>query len=231
VQKTTFVSNVSHELKTPLTSIRMYAELLDQQRTHDPAKTSRYLGIIVGESQRLTRLVNNVLNFARLDQKRRSFDVRNVDLLPILRRILDDQTVILERAGLTLTTQLPGHLLPCALDEDAFEQILLNLLDNAVKYAASGSRVEVSAQSRDAGACVSIRDHGPGIPASQREAVFREFHRVENSLSATVSGTGLGLSIARRLARGFGGDLVCHPAPGGGALFDVILPAPREGPS
>ncbi|HUF64145.1 MAG TPA: HAMP domain-containing sensor histidine kinase [Verrucomicrobiales bacterium] len=227
VQKTTFVSNVSHELKTPLTSIRMYAELLAQQRSADPAKTTRYLGVIVSESQRLTRLVNNVLNFARLDQRRRAFDLRDQDLVPVLRRVLDDQKVMLERAGLELRTDIPALPLFCSFEEDAFEQILLNLLDNAAKYAAEGLRLEVSAASLDSGARVTVRDYGPGIPGPHREAVFKEFHRVETSLSAGVSGTGLGLSIARRLARGFGGDLGCCPAPDGGACFEITLPPPQ----
>ena len=137
-RKSSFVSNVSHELKTPLTTIRLYAELLAADRVPDEAKRRHYLRVIVEESQRLTRLVNNVLDFSRLDQHRKHYRVEPLELCGFLSAILQDQRRRIEEAGLQLDTALPDVPITVAVDRDALEQALLNLLDNAAKYAAAG---------------------------------------------------------------------------------------------
>lgn len=226
-QKTSFVANVSHELKTPLTTIRMYAELLGERRIGDPAKQQSYLQTIIRESQRLTRLVNNVLDFSRLEQGRKEFAREPVDLAALLHQQLDSQLLRLEEAGMQLLRSIEVSEAPIASDRDALEQIVLNLLDNAIKYAASGKSLTVALQPGKGSWVVRFQDRGPGIPAAHRRQVFEKFHRVDASLTARQQGSGLGLSIARQLAEGLGGSLDFCPNAGGGACFELTLPARR----
>ncbi|MBL9186134.1 MAG: HAMP domain-containing histidine kinase [Opitutaceae bacterium] len=223
-QKTSFVANVSHEFKTPLTTIRLYAELLEQGRVRDAAQGGDYLRTIGRETQRLARLVNNALDFSRLEQGRKKFDREPVDLTVELGRILDAQGPRLAEAGLTLHRELSAAL-TITTDRDALEQIILNLIDNACKYAAEGGELTVGvAAGAGGGAIMRVADRGPGVPAEHRERIFEKFHRVDDALTAEKTGAGLGLSIARQLARGLGGDLRCAPRAGGGAEFVLTLP-------
>ncbi|HUR59375.1 MAG TPA: HAMP domain-containing sensor histidine kinase [Opitutaceae bacterium] len=224
VQKTSFVANVSHEFKTPLTTIRLYAELLEQGRVRDAAQGSEYLRTIGRETQRLARLVNNALDFSRLEQGRKKFARENVELGADVGRLLDTQGPRLAECGLQLKRALPAAPLNVTTDRDALEQIVLNLLDNACKYAAIGGEVTVTVRARDGGAEVSVADRGPGVPPEHRERIFEKFHRVDDKLTAEKTGAGLGLSIARQLARGLGGELRHAPRDGGGAEFILELP-------
>ncbi len=223
-QKTSFVSNVSHELKTPLTSIRMYAEMINEQHNLDE-RTDRYLQVIVKESERLTRLVNNVLDFSRLEQGRRSYRQQRLDLVELLQQLLDQQLPRINDAGLKLLRTLPETPAAIISDRDALEQIILNLLDNAIKYAAAGKELQVELQRVEKNWRLCIRDQGPGIKQEHLQKIFDKFHRIDDRLSAPVQGTGLGLSIARQLAEGLGGTLECHNNKSSGASFILNLPA------
>lgn len=225
-QKSSFVSNVSHEFKTPLTTIRLYAELLEQGRVRDESQGREYLQTIGREIQRLSRLVGNVLDFSRLEQGRKKFSLEEIDLGTELARILEASRLRLEEAGLELVRRLPARPLIVQVDRDALEQIVLNLLDNACKYAAEGKLIEVSAAARPAGGVeIRVRDHGPGVPADHRERIFEKFHRVDDALTAERAGAGLGLGISRQLARGLDGELRCESVTDGpGAVFVLELP-------
>jgi signal transduction histidine kinase len=223
-RKTSFVSNVSHELKTPLTTIRMYAELLDEGRIEETEKRRRYLQVIVSESQRLTRLVNNVLDFSRLEQKRKHYHLTTLPLAEILEQVLEGQAVRLRQSGLELTSRVPDRPLSVHVDRDAVEQVLLNLIDNAIKYAAQGGELMVELQQTEKSAEVRIMDSGPGVPASEQKRIFQQFHRVDNDLTCNRPGCGLGLSIARRLLQDMHGSLRYRPREGGGACFIMQLP-------
>jgi two-component system, OmpR family, phosphate regulon sensor histidine kinase PhoR len=223
--KTSFVANVSHEFKTPLTTIRLYAELLEQGRVPDAGKRVDYLRTIGRETQRLARLVNNVLDFSRLEQGRKKFERIDVDLTDELGRLLDTHAPRVHEAGLELTRCFPQMPLRVKTDPDALGQILINLLDNACKYAATGREVTVvAAPGANGGAEVRVADRGPGVPAGQSERIFEKFHRIDEALTAEKGGAGLGLSIARQLARGLGGDLRYAGREGGGAEFILELP-------
>ncbi|MCP4692701.1 MAG: HAMP domain-containing histidine kinase [Desulfobacterales bacterium] len=223
-QKTSFVSNVSHELKTPLTSIRMYAELLKSGRITDPDKRSRYLQVIVAESQRLTRLVNNVLDFSRLEQGGKSYNLTELDLGDFLNDLLEEHRPRVEKAGMALTVQLPGRPVLVKTDRDAMEQVMLNLIDNAIKYAAGGKTLDAALEIRGDKCEARIMDRGPGVLAAHRTRIFHQFHRVDDSLTASQPGSGLGLSIARRLLTDLGGAIVHEPREGGGSCFIVTIP-------
>jgi two-component system phosphate regulon sensor histidine kinase PhoR len=226
-QKTSFVANVSHEFKTPLTTIRLYAELLEQGRVRDAAQGGDYLRTIARETQRLARLVNNALDFSRLEQGKKKFARESLDLTAELTRLLDTHEPRLAESGLSLRRALPAGPWRTTTDRDALEQIVLNLLDNAVKYAAVGGEVTVALAPRGssgAGTELRVLDRGPGVPPEHRERIFEKFHRVDDTLTAEKSGAGLGLSIARQLARGLGGELRYIPRAGGGAEFILGLP-------
>ena len=222
--KTSFVSNVSHELKTPLTTIRMYAELLGEGRIENADKQQHYLQVIITESQRLTRLVNNVLDFSRLEQRRKQYRLTTLSLPEELHRILDGQAMRLHQAGLELVRRIPERPLTVRADRDAVEQVLLNLLDNAVKYAAQGKELTVDLQQQGKSVVVHIMDRGPGVPTSQQQRIFDQFHRVDNNLTCNRPGCGLGLSIARRLLQDMHGTLRYQARDGGGACFVMELP-------
>jgi signal transduction histidine kinase len=224
LRKTSFVANVSHELKTPLTTIRMYAELLGEA-DDAPERRRRYLEVIGGECQRLSRLVNNVLDFSRLEQGRKQYRPEPLELQPFLSQLFASQAERLVTAGVSGHLLLPPDPVLVRSDRDALEQVLLNLIDNALKYAASGKELTLEVLPPQ-GANVRLRllDRGPGIPAPHREKIFDKFHRVDDALTARQPGCGLGLAISRQLLRDLGGELRWQPRSGGGSCFEVVLP-------
>jgi two-component system, OmpR family, phosphate regulon sensor histidine kinase PhoR len=225
VQKTSFVANVSHEFKTPLTTIRLYSELLEQGRVRDSTQGGQYLRTIGRETERLARLVNNALDFSRLEQGRKRYAHETLDLTAELARLLDTHAPRVADAGLALKRELPESEVQVRTDRDALEQIVLNLIDNACKYAADGGEVAVTLVARPGGgANIRVCDRGPGVPVDHRERIFEKFHRVDDALIAEKTGAGLGLSIARQLARGLGGELRYEARSGAGAAFVVELP-------
>ncbi len=226
-QKTTFVSNVSHELKTPLTTIRMYADLLGEGRVTNPEKAKRYLHTIVGESERLTRLVNNVLDFSRLEQNRKKYRIIPFDLGEALEETFQSQRIRIQDANMALTVSLPPAPTPIKTDRDALQQVLLNLIDNAIKYAVAGGKLSIELAPTPNGYFIAITDDGPGIPKKHRRRIFERFYRIDDSITAT-QGSGLGLGIAQRLLTDLGADIEYQPASSGGANFIITLP--KEAP-
>ena len=228
-KKTDFVSNVSHELKTPLTSIRMFAELLADNRVSDPEKRSRYLRIIAGESERLTRLVNNVLDFARLEKKRKSYDMRPADIVPLADRVCESEGVRLHEAGFRVGFTCDLSSCPVRCDADAIAQVLVNLLSNAEKYSGGTKEIDVAVEAElPSMARISVLDRGTGVRTGLEEKIFEAFFRADDSLASGVQGSGLGLTLARRIARDHGGDITCRPRPGGGSIFTLSLPLLNE---
>jgi signal transduction histidine kinase len=222
-QKTSFVSNVSHELKTPLTSIRMFAELLREDRIKDPEKKGHYLKVIVAESQRLTRLVNNVLDFNRLEQGRKQYHLKELEISGNLRYIVETQRLRVQEAGMVLDNRISETEYRVVSDEDAIEQVFLNLIDNAIKYASEGKELSVDLMPEEHFLRVRVMDRGPGVPAKHRTRIFEKFHRVDSSLTSRHPGSGLGLSIARTIMRDLKGDLLYEPREGGGSCFAVLI--------
>lgn len=231
-QKTDFVSNVSHELKTPLTSIRMFAELLAEGRVSDRAKQRSYLGIITAETARLTRLINNVLDFARIERGEKKYHFQECEVVDVLRETAETYRPHLEANGFRFECELPGTPVPVNGDRDALAQVVVNLLSNAEKY--SNSRKEIILRVEQPGAasrCVEVKvmDRGLGVPAGCEERVFEQFYRAHDSLSNGIQGSGLGLTLARQIARAHGGDVIYAPREGGGSCFTLRLPLDRGG--
>lgn len=232
-QKTDFVGNVSHELKTPLTSIRMFADMLAEGRVTEPERQSKYLRIISAESARLTRLINNVLDFARLERKATSGEhiVETAergpcDLVEVVQEVIDTCRPHLETVGAALVLEIDAPTLPLSGDRDGLAQIILNLVSNAEKYGGGEILVRVQREENTQGplGCVDVLDRGPGVPARQREAIFKPFRRLHDSLASGVSGSGLGLTLARRMAQAHGGNVTYSDRAGGGSCFTLAVP-------
>jgi signal transduction histidine kinase len=252
-QKTDFVSNVSHELKTPLTSIRMFSELLAEGRVTDRAKQHSYLQIITAEAGRLTRLINNVLDFSRMERGEKKYNFQPCDLTDLVRATAETFRPHLEAARFQFSCELPPTPIPVRGDADALSQIIVNLLSNAEKY--SGQPERPSPARRDSASAendgpapatgaspreislhlaqkpsplphaeIQVLDRGPGVPRGSEEKIFEKFYRAHDSLSSGVQGSGLGLTIARQIARAHGGEVVYEPRAGGGSCFILRLP-------
>jgi signal transduction histidine kinase len=223
-QKSAFVSAVSHELRTPLTTIRMHAEMLRDGLVSE-ARRPRFHDQLVQESVRLSHLVDNVLELSRIEEGRRVLDAREGDLRAAVAKVIDEQRNLLTQRGFEVRGPEGGEPVIVSFDAQAVSQIVVNLLDNAAKYGRGDENViEVGVGREGEGACLMVRDHGPGIPAREREKVFERFHRVEVEGQAHLPGTGIGLSLVRELARAHGGDAEVHAAPGGGCEVRVTLP-------
>ena len=222
-QKTDFVSNVSHELKTPLTSIRMFAELM-QNGNGNTAKHPQYLRIIMVEAERLTRLINNVLDFAGLEGKQKRFEKKPLDLHAVIEGIWEGHELHLRESGFTTRWQAAPPPYPVIGDDDALAQILVNLLSNAEKYAGERKEVELHTYLDGAHVCVSVLDRGCGVHDGEERKIFEAFYRAHDSLSNGIQGSGLGLTLAQRLAHEHGGEITVATREGGGSNFTLRLP-------
>jgi signal transduction histidine kinase len=227
MQRVSFVNRVSHELKTPLTNIRMYAELLDENLSEADTDARKQTEIIVSESRRLSRLIGNVLAFA--SQQKGRLTVRRSDAVPddVIRSVVDMFEPTLESNGITVRFE-PGASDRVGLDRDALGQILGNLLSNVNKYAASGKLVIVKSIQKNGMTEILVSDRGPGVPRDKAESIFAPFMRLSDRLIDGVTGTGIGLTIARELARLHGGDVVLVESDVG-ATFKVTLNTPSPG--
>ncbi len=224
-QKSDFVSNVSHELKTPLTSIRMFSELLAEDRVEDLEKRKSYLRIISTETARLTRLINNILDFARMEKGEKKYYFEPCDLGKIARGAVASYRPQFEAHGFHFEEKIPAESHNVKGDCDALAQVILNLLSNAEKYSADKKEVTVELKQRDGSIELSVLDRGLGVPAASSEKIFEQFYRAHDSLSSGIQGSGLGLTLARQIARAHGGDVTYEPRPGGGSIFTLKLPS------
>jgi signal transduction histidine kinase len=222
-KKTDFVSNVSHELKTPLTSIRMFAELM-QNGNAAAGKHPQYLRIIMVEAERLTRLINNVLDFARLERRQKRYDRHPLDLYAVLERTWENHELHLRESGFSTRWQAAPPPYPVVGDEDALAQIVVNLLSNAEKYCGERKEVELHSFVEGNDICVSVLDRGSGVPTGEERKIFEPFYRAHDSLSSGIQGSGLGLTLAQRLAAEHSGEISYQPRAGGGSNFTLRLP-------
>jgi signal transduction histidine kinase len=228
VRRVSCVNQVSHELKGPLTNIRLYGEILQERIPATDEASSRSIGIIVSESQRLSRLIHNILTFARSQQGRLVLHRRSGVVDEVVRAAVARWTPALGAKGIEAAVEA-GAPRTVSLDPDALEGILDNLLGNAEKYAPGSGSLRVASEEEGRLTRIVIADLGPGIPWGRREDVFRPFHRLDDRLTEGVSGAGLGLWIARELARLHGGDLRLLPSERG-ARFEVTLSTPEADP-
>lgn len=222
-----FVSSVSHELRTPLTQIRMFAETLLLDRIRSTEERRRSLEIIDREARRLTQLVENVLQFSRAERKIDSLAKQQLELAPLIQEIVDDfESVASDQ--IRLETRLASGL-TAGVDPDALRQIVLNLLDNAVKYGPKQQLVIVGLEARDGMAYFFVDDEGPGIPPADRKRIFEHFQRLERDRASAIAGTGIGLSVVQDLVGRHGGRCSVTTGDRGGAKFVAELPLSATG--
>jgi signal transduction histidine kinase len=223
-QRVSFVNQVSHELKTPLTNIRLYTELLAKRLKVGDSKAAEYAEIIVSENQRLSRLIGNVLSFGRKERDKLTLNRSQGQVDEQIANVLESYRPALVATGIELDVDLNADLL-VFLDGDVIRQVLGNLLSNVEKYAGSGKYLRIESRRVGDITRVTVTDKGPGVPQTETEKIFEPFYRIDNRLNAGVSGTGIGLSIARDLAQLHGGDLKLIPSEQG-ASFELSLLTP-----
>ncbi len=229
-RKTDFVSNVSHELKTPLTSIRMFSELLEGAEEYDTEQTRKYSGVISKESARLTRLIDRLLDFSRLDRDEMKLREEEVDLAELVRETVDNYRLQIEAEGLEVKLSIVSNdpVLTHG-DRDALSQVLLNLLTNAEKYAAGGGEVCVSLGTPSDGMVrLLVQDRGPGISKQHQRRIFEKFYRADESISSGIEGSGIGLALCRQIVERHHGQIRYLKRDGGGSTFAINLPTTLE---
>jgi len=220
-----FVSSVTHELKTPLTSIRMYIEMLESGMASDPQREADYYRIIKSETGRLARLINNVLEFSRLERRQRKLDCKPGDLGDVVDEVHGIMSEKLRLEGFSLRIDLQP--VRCRYDREAMVQVLLNLLENSIKFGKTSPRRELCLGVRPEGnrVLVTVADSGPGIPRHALRRVFDDFYRVDDSLTRKTQGAGIGLSLVRTFVTAMGGKVQAQNNPEAGCTFTIDLPA------
>jgi signal transduction histidine kinase len=242
--KSNFVSSVSHELRAPIASVRLMAENLERGKISEPEKQNEYFRFIVQECRRLSSLIENVLDFSRIEQGRKQYEFEPTDLVAFTRTTVKLMEPCATEKGVKLETsdlQHPTFKLELNVDGRAIQQALVNLIDNAIKHSAKGETVTVEIKSSagvspaaeektTAGTAVllSVADHGPGIPAAEQEKIFERFYRLGSELRRETQGVGIGLSIVKHIAEAHGGRVLVESEVGQGSRFIIELPKQRS---
>jgi signal transduction histidine kinase len=226
--RSNFVARVSHELRTPLGLIRLFAETLEMGRVAQDEKRKEYLHAITKESERLTNLINNILNFSQIEANKKLYTLRPVPLEDVIIEATDSMEYHLQRHNMTLRLDLESDLPIISCDRESIGQALYNLLSNAVKYSPEGSTITMSARTDDGWAEISIIDEGIGIAPEHHEKIFQEFFRVDNPQVRETGGSGLGLAVVKHIAQGHHGRISVSSEPGKGSTFTLRLPMKQQ---
>ena len=222
--KSEFISNVSHELKTPLSIISIFGEMLAEGKTKSPEQAHEYAEIIWRESVRLGRLIDNVLDFAKIESGRGAYEFAETDLADVVGRAVELSGRRVQGASMQLSEDVDVDLPPVELDANAFTLAVLNLIDNAIKYAADGKKIEVSLKRDGDHAVLGVRDWGPGIDPEEHERIFERFYRAKDVRLKPIRGSGIGLALVQHIARAHGGEASVSSEPGSGSTFRISLP-------
>ena len=220
--KTDFVANISHELRTPLTSVRLFAETLKQGRAQGPREVQECLDLLTKETQRLSSLVEKLLDWSRLESGRKLLRREPTEVQALLAHVAE--VFKAQQLGATYETHIEPDLPKVSLDRDAMAQVVLNLLHNAVKFTGPDKQIRLSARRRDGGVAIEVADNGIGVREKDRKRIFERFYRADDLLSRRTEGSGLGLAIAKRLVEAHGGHIDVESRPGSGSVFRVQLP-------
>ena len=226
--KSNFVASVSHDLKTPLALIQLFAETLELGRVRTPERAQEYYRIINGEAKKLTRLIENILDFSRMEAGLRPYRMEPADLRESLTKVLARMETQFSQGNFAVTTNIEPHLPRVFADEGAAEQAIENLLANAMKYSGDSKAIEVAARRAAGHIVVSVTDHGIGISRREQNRIFRKFYRVQRDLGGGPQGTGLGLAIVDHTMRGHGGYVRVESEPDRGSTFSLYFPIPSE---
>ncbi len=228
--KDEFLSTVSHELRTPLTSIRSFSEILFDTPDLGVGDRRKFLAVIVKESERLTRLINQILDLAKMEAGSLDWEMESLDPREVVEEAIAITSALFAERASRLEVQIARELPTVYADRDRLIQVLVNLLSNAAKFCAEkAGQVVVTAESRPEGLQISVADNGRGVPPENRQLIFEKFQQASTNLTDKPRGTGLGLTISRQIVEHFGGRIWVEPAPGGGARFCIVLPRRQVG--
>ncbi|MFQ5521756.1 MAG: sensor histidine kinase, partial [Candidatus Methylomirabilia bacterium] len=227
--KEDFVANVSHDLKTPLSLIRMFGETLEMGRLADEQKQQAYYRVITRESERLSRLIDNVLDFSRIERGRRTYDMVPTAVEPLVRETLEAFSYPLTDGGFDVALAVAPDLPEVSMDADSVSQALANLVDNAIKYSGERRSLRVDASSEAGCLHLSVADQGIGIPREEQERIFEKFYRAGRSDFQGRRGSGVGLALVRHIAEAHGGRVTVESRQGEGSRFSLWLPLARDG--
>ncbi len=222
--KSEFISNVSHELKTPLSIISMFGEMLAEGRTKSPEQAHEYAEIIWRESVRLGRLIDNVLDFAKMERGMGVYEFGETDVGEVVERAIELSARRVQTAEMTLTTEIDPDLPLVELDANAFTLAVMNLIDNAIKYAADGKKIAVVLKREGDRLVLRVRDWGAGIDPDEHERIFERFYRSRAVRLKPIRGSGIGLALVQHIAHAHGGEAVVESKPGEGATFSISIP-------
>jgi len=222
--KSDFVANVSHDLKTPLSLIRMFGETLQLGRVPDEATRREYYAVITRESERLTRLIDNVLDFSRIEGSGQRYDIGAHPVEPLIHEVLDAFRYPLAQRGFKLDVAVAPDLPEALMDPEAIKQALANLVDNALKYSTERRRLGLSARREGSWVVIEVADEGIGIPAGELERIFEKFYRIGRSETQGTRGSGVGLALVKHIAEAHGGRVSAESRPGQGSRFSLYLP-------
>ena len=219
-----FIANVSHELRTPLTSIKGYTETLLEGAMNDANLCERWLEVIYSESQRLERLINDLLDLSMLEAEQVELNLKELDIREVVKNVISILHPQASRDKVKITASFPDNLPKLTFDEDRIKQVLLNLIHNAVKYSPENGEVKVQGEELEREVRISISDEGAGIPQKHLDKIFERFYRVEKNMAKTAGGRGLGLAIARHIVETHGGNIGATSKVGNGSSFYFTLP-------
>jgi signal transduction histidine kinase len=222
--KSDFVSNVSHELRTPLALIRLYAETLELGRITTKEKKQEYYRIIRKESERLTALINNILDFSRIEAGRKEYEFRQTDIADLVRNTLDSYRYQIEQQGFAFEESIDPDLPPVRIDREAIARALVNLVNNALKYSDHEKFLGVKLYRANGSVKLEVVDHGIGITRREQSKIFEKFYRTGDPLVHNTKGSGLGLSLVRHITQAHGGEIAVESTPGKGSKFTLSLP-------
>ena len=219
-----FVSTVSHEFKSPLTAVRQIAEMLQSDKVSSEQKRRRYYDVLVEQSERLSLLIDRVLDFAKMDSGHHTFDVQPVDVGPFLEALVSAVQQRVSHEGFVVRSEIDPSLPMVALDADAIGQAVTNLIDNGIKYSGDSKEIVVHGFAENGHAVIAVRDFGIGLDPEEKERVFERFYRGGSELTRSVKGTGLGLTLVKQIVEGHGGHVDADSEPGHGSTFYIRLP-------
>lgn len=220
--RTDFVANVTHELKTPLTSINMFADSILLNRYHSDEGLKKYARIILKESEKLKRMVNNILEFARQENNRVFYELREENISEIIYQVMEEMNYWLSAHNFKVRVELDEDLY-AMVDAEGLKQVLSNLITNAIKYSPEDKAIAIRAYRSLKEICIDVEDHGIGIPEGQLESIFKKFYRVSEEHTAEASGTGLGLTVSKEIIEAMNGTLTVRSTPGKGSIFTITL--------